>query len=188
MSNTDELNSRLKCDSAYQKKLLKYLYQCILSEGSKIILFSIFALKCNIFIEFLVALLMLMLLRTNGGGIHCKHYTSCFILSFVMLFGSIILASHILLPGLFIKLIIIACIIIGYRNVPITSANRPAASDALIKKCKRNTLIIISCYFILICIIPNNLYNNIGFWTITMHILQLLIAKILMKREVQLNA
>ncbi len=181
MINIKKSDFTLKYNSKYKKKLLKYLYQCILSEGSKIIIFSIISLKLNIFPEFLVALFMLMLLRTNGGGIHCKHYASCFILSFAMLFGCIFLANLISLPILYMRIITLFCIPVGYFSVPITSTNRPAASNSLIRKCKRNTLLILSAFFILICISPNNLYYRIGFWTIIMHIIQLLVALILMK-------
>ena len=181
MNQTQEFHSKLQNNPTYQKKLLKYFYQCIFCEGSKILLFSIFAMICHLFTEFLVALLALMLVRTNGGGIHCKHYISCLILSFTILFGTIFLGIHIKFPDILIRLILVVCIFIGFRNVPITSRNRPAASEILIKKSKRNTVLILSAFLLLVCIVPYNHYLNIGFWTITIHILQLLIAKLLTK-------
>ena len=180
---TRNINPAIKNNVSYQKKLVKYFIQCIISEGSKIVMFSIFFWKWNRFSEFAVALFMLMLLRTNGGGIHCKHYISCLLLSFAMMFGTIVLAIEVFLPALLIKIIIGGCAIIGYVLVPITSENRPPASDAVIQKSKRNTMFIIGGYFILICIVSNNLYINIGFWTITLHICQLLLARVLKERR-----
>lgn len=165
--------------SSYEVKLIKYLFQCIASEGSKIILFFIFFWKMKLLPEFITALILLMLLRSNGGGIHCKHYLSCFMLSFSILYGSILLASNLQMKPIFLQCTILVCAFAGYQLSPVVSSNRPEASEKLIQKCKRNTLIIILLFFILLCIIPNNLYMHIGFWIIVIHILQLALAKIL---------
>lgn len=166
-----------KSDSNYEKKLLTYLLQCILSEGSKIILFTVFALYSNCLKEFLAALILLILLRTNGGGIHCRHYFTCLVLSFTVLFGSIVLAVSIPPPAFIMQGLTFGCALMGHRLAPVSSANRPPADSNLIEKCKRNTLVIILIVFTIICIIPNSLYSKIGFWTIILHISQLLLAK-----------
>lgn len=183
------MNTNAQCQTnqnitdAYKKQLVKYLCQCIASEGSKIILFSIFFFKLQLFKEYLIALILLMLLRANGGGIHCKHYTSCFLLSFFMLSGNIILAITVSLSDFVVRIILVACMILGYLFVPVISNNRPPATQKLIQKCKRNTILIILSYLILTCIVPNNRFIYIGFWTITMHIYQLILAKFLRRRN-----
>lgn len=165
----------------YQKQLVKYLFQCILSEGSKIILFALIFLNFRLLKEYLYALVLLVLLRTNGGGLHFKHYLSCLAMSFCVLFGSVMLGIYLPMPYIIAIFITGISILIGYKYVPVMSANRPPASDKLVKKSKRNTAIILTVYFILICIAPLNRYLRIGVWIILMHILQLLLAEYLRK-------
>lgn len=173
-------------DPEYQKRLVKYLIQCILSEGSKIIIFSFIFCWIHLFTEFVVSLFLLILLRTNGGGIHFRHYTSCFVVSFLMFLGSILGATHIPLVYPIMVIVTLLCLIAGYLLVPITSSNRPPANSTAIKKSKRWTLIITFVSFLLICTFPESLYIKIIFWTILLHITQLLAAKFLQK-EVVLN-
>lgn len=167
----------------YKKQLIKYLLLCIISESSKIFLYSIIFLKLHMFSEFLFSITLLVFLRTNGGGLHFKHYTSCLIVSFLIILGSIILGIHFPLKGLVTPLILIVCIFLGYQYVPVTSDNRPPTSDRIVKKSKRNTAAILIIYLALICIIPFNRYLNIGTWIIIIHILQLLLAKFIKRRR-----
>ena len=78
MNHSENMNSHIHRDPEYQKQLAKYLFQCIFSEGSKILIFSILFFTWGLFPEFLTALILLILLRTNGGGIHCKHFIKLF--------------------------------------------------------------------------------------------------------------
>lgn len=167
----------------YKKQLIKYLFLCILSEGSKILLFSIIFLRIHLFSEFLFSIVLLILLRTNGGGLHFKHYASCLVVSFLIILGSITLGIYFPIENLTLKTILIIFIFLGYWCVPVISGNRPPASDRLIKKSKRNTIVILVTYLTLICIIPTNRYFNIGIWIIIIHIFQLLLAKFTKRRK-----
>lgn len=160
----------------YEKKLQKYYLACFVSEFSKIIIFFIIFTLLELTTEYIIALFSMMLLRSHGGGLHFKHYISCLLVSFAFLSGSILLATYITPHQLFIYISMLLCGIIGYCLVPITSVNRPAASSEQVRKCKRNTVIIISLFFIIVCICPTNIYLNIGFWTVILHILQLTVA------------
>lgn len=168
-----------KTNPAYEKKLLNYFGQCILSEGSKVLIFSLLFLKLELFPEFLAALLLLMVLRMNGGGIHCKHYWSCFLLSLVVLAGSIFLAGKTSVPAVCMQFAALSYVPIGAFLVPAVSVHRPKPSKALIERCKRNTIVILSIYFLVLCFAQINFYLQIGFWIITFHIVQLFAAKIL---------
>lgn len=167
----------------YQKKLVKYLFQCIFSEVSKICLFAIIFTRLYVFKEYVFALILLILLRTNGGGLHFKHYASCFLMSFVVFASSIFLGKTIFFPQILSCIILLGSMTVAYQCVPVVSSNRPPASDNLIKKSKRNTLIILILYFLLICIVPMNQYFNIGIWIIIIHICQLLLAKLQERRN-----
>ena len=176
--------STIQQDEVHQfnKQLLIYLLKCILLEGSKALLLFVIFFKFDLVREYLVALFFLMLLRNNGGGIHFKHYLSCFAVSFFVLFASIYGAILISLPKLFALGILTICGCMGYKLVPIVSENRPEPSQKLIKRTKRNTCLILLLLFILICICPHSLYLDIGVWTVMIHICQLLLAKFLQRR------
>lgn len=161
----------------YKKELQKYYLACLWMEGSKIILFTIIFGYMNLMSEYFMALFMLMLLRTNGGGIHCKHYFTCFMVSLLVLFGSIFIPQYIQIPIICTAPLLLLCAFLGYQLVPILSESRPEPTEKLIKRCKRRTFFIILFYCFIICFCPANIYLNIGAWTIFIHILQLLFAK-----------
>ena len=156
-----------------------------MSEFSKICIFLIIFIFLDLTTEYIFSLLYLMLLRNNGGGLHCKHYISCLLVSFTFIYVSIFLAIYITVPKPLTYISIVLCMLFGYYLVPITSNNRPAATPLQIKRCKQNTVSIIILFFILICLCPHSTYIYIGYWTIILHILQLLIAQA--KREVSKN-
>lgn len=161
----------------YKKELQKYYLACLWMEGSKIILFLIIFGAMNLLKEFFMALLVLMLMRNHGGGIHCKHYISCFLVSFGVLLASILIPGYVQLPIWLTVLLLVLCAFAGYRLVPIVSDHRPEPSTEVILRSKRVTLVLILLYCPVICVCPENLYLNIGVWTIFIHILQLLLAK-----------
>ena len=168
-----------------ERKLNEYYWKCFLSEFSKICIFLVIFILLGLTKEYLFALLYLMMLRNNGGGLHCKHYTSCLLVSFTFLYSSIMLAIYIVPTKLVACTSIFLCALIGYLLVPVTSSNRPTATLEQITKSKRNTLIIIILFFTLICLCPYNTYILIGYWTVILHILQLCIAHI--TKEVNRN-
>lgn len=161
----------------YRKEIQIFYLKCLLMEGSKILLFTFTFWKLGLIREYWMTLFVLLLLRTNGGGIHCKHYISCFFVSFVVLYASIVIPLYVHLPSACSLVLLIMSGYLGYRLVPIVSETRPEPSSKVIEKSKRNTVLVISAFFVLICISPYNLYLNIGVWTIIIHIIQLLIAK-----------
>lgn len=168
-----------------ERKLNEYYWKCFLSEFSKVCIFLVIFIFLDLTQEYLFALLYLMILRNSGGGLHCKHYTSCLLVSFMFLYSSIMLAIHIMPTKPVACTSIFLCALLGYCLVPITSSNRPAATPEQITKSKRNTIIIILLFFILICFCPYNTYILIGYWTVILHIIQLIIAHI--TKEVTIN-
>lgn len=166
----------------YKAAIKKYLLQCLLTEGSKIILFFIIFTFFGVTVQYIIALLVLMMVRCNGGGLHCKHYISCFLLSLFVLATCIICGMHLPIQKFLAIPVLIICSLLGYLAVPIVSSNRPEPDEQLIRQSKKRTTGIILIYCILICICPYHQYLNIGTWTIIIHILQLLFAKFLQRR------
>ena len=123
-----------------------------------------------------------MSLRCFGGGLHFNHYISCLIASFAFLFGSISLSMQIIPSKMIACASTLLCAFIGYLLVPITSTNRPPANSIQKRKSKRNTTVIILFYFILIYFCPTTPMLYICYWTVILHILQLIIAYIARRR------
>jgi len=170
--NSDEL-------SEYEAALKEYYMKCLISEVSKIIIFFLISIPFGLIKEFFVALLLLMLLRSFGGGLHLNHYISCLFTSFIFLYGSIFLALYVRPAKIIMCILMILFTVAAYILVPITSKNRPEADASQIKRCKRNTVIIILFIFVLMCICrPAAIYPYICFWTVTLHIFQLIIARL----------
>lgn len=164
-------------------KLKEYYIKCFITEISKIIIFLLIFVYMGLTTEYLIALFFLMLLRSNGGGLHFNHYASCLVISFMFLYGSIYLAQHITPPTFSMYLSIIICAITGYHLVPITCKKRPKATTKQVQRCKNKTTVIIILFILLICFCPHNTYFFIGFWTIILHILQLIAAKLIERRQ-----
>ena len=171
--------------SEYEKKLHKYYWTGFISEFSKICIFLIVFALLELTPEYLIALFTLMSLRCFGGGLHFNHYVSCLGVSFAFLFSSIFLSAHIVPTQFIVCISMILCSLIGYVLVPVTSTNRPPATSEQIKKSKKCTVIIILFYFILVYICSNTTWAYICYWTVILHILQLIIAHA--KKEVNKN-
>ncbi len=163
----------------YESKLKEYYWKCFISEISKVIFFLIIFVLLGLTVEYLIALFFLMLFRINGGGLHFQHFVSCLIVSFAFLAVSILLALYITPQPIFMIISLLLCIPIIYHLVPITSVNRPPATPEQIRKSKRNTCIIMVVLILLICICPDTIYLHIGYWTVILHMLQLIIAQII---------
>lgn len=171
--------------TAYENKLREYYWKCFISEFSKVFIFLIIFSLLGLLPEYLIALLSLVPLRNHGGGLHCKHYLSCLLVSFSFLSASIVLATYLVPPKPFIFISTLLCAVIGYCLVPITSNSRPPATFEQRKKSKRNTAIIILLFFLLLCICAHNTYLYICYWTVILHIFQLIIGYFI--KEVKQN-
>ncbi|MCM1495741.1 MAG: accessory gene regulator B family protein [Bacteroides sp.] len=162
--------------SEYEKKFIRYWGACLLSEGSKIIIFAIIFFSWNKLPEFGTALLFLFLFRSCTGGLHCKNYFSCLCLSFLILLSGILLGDALFLPKYLILFLTAALGLLSCLLTPILSTNRPPATPAIIRHARKRTLIISILLFIFLWIFSGNQYWNIGFWMFVMNALQLFTA------------
>lgn len=170
-------------DPEYEQALKKYAVQCLLMEGSKMIIFFLVFGYLGFIKEYIVALLIMMTLRCNGGGLHCRHYISCLIVSFLVLAGGILAGIYCPLQNPYSSMILLACAYAGYRLVPVVSESRPEPDEELIHRSRFNTLRFILAYFFVICICPYSPYLNICTWTVMIHITQLSLARFLRRRR-----
>lgn len=188
MLNMDKLINSLKETYGYTNydlALVKYALVSIASELSKIMILFLFYFIINKVSVFITFMLLLSFLRFNSGGFHCKHYLTCFFLTFVISFLAIIVLPSIYKPNyLIIELSTIICLFINYYIGPIASPFRPSPGSLLLKHCKNNSFVVIFIFFIIVSI--SNSHKAIyplllvGFWTIILHTVQMIFAKILL--------
>lgn len=165
--------------TAYEKKLLVFFLKCIGSELSKIIIFSIIYYLLGLSLEFLAALFFLMLYRTSSGGLHCHSYLSCLCVSFIILSSGIALGVYVHLPIAIVVVTTPVMAVFGYLLSPVQAKTRPPLEERLVLRAKRRTFFSIMFYLVLLFVFSLNLYTNIGFWLLVLHIVQLYIAKML---------
>ena len=176
--------------SDYQIKLIRFSFTGILYDVSKTLIFMIFFCATGKFLEFLFAVVPLILLRTRTGGIHFKKYLSCFLFSFVYLYAVInILPSVVTVHPLAIYLILLLCAVLDYMIGPATLKDRPAAQDEFLnnlkrektKKAKIQSFQVVFIVAVLFFIFSDNTYLipylTVCFWTVVLHTVQLFITK-----------
>lgn len=172
--------------SDYDIAKVKYVLASIFSESSKLILFGILFGVLGSFYPFLFSIVLLLFLRINIGGLHCKHYISCLLLTFIILYGSIIFFPNLLsVSPILIMFFSMICMIINYCIGPISSPFRPTPDSVLIQSCRNIGFFVIFTFIIFVSIFQKvnflNVYFQVGFWTIVIHTIQLIIAKVLRK-------
>ncbi len=170
--------------SNYDIARIKYVLVSITSEFSKFIILGIFFGMTDHFISFLLSTLLLLFLRTNVGGLHCKHYSTCFLLTFAISYLSItFLPSVCTISYFFVTLFSISCMLVNYYIGPIASPFRPLPESAVLKRCRNMGCIVIVIYIFFASIFQNSVimipYIQAGFWTIILHTFQLVVAKFL---------
>lgn len=160
----------------YQIEVIKYFFVCMGSDISKLFIILGFSVIFDCFISCVISLVVLVFLRTSGGGFHCEHYLTCLLFSFSFTFSSIFLMENILLnrPGIICGMLI--CIVIAYKLVPIVSYHRPEPPKELIKRSRAiNFSFLILCTFA-VSVFYQNQYCRLLFWVCILHTAQLILA------------
>lgn len=162
----------------YESRVMIYAVKAILYEVSKFIILAIFFALQNKLLHFLVAAACLMAVRTRSGGIHLKHYISCFLMTFFAFYVSILLLPAFLHPSKYgMTAVLVLCMALTYQSGPVLSVSRPKPDGIRIKALKQETAVVIGIFAILVVLIGENSYLESGFWIILFQSVQLLIAK-----------
>lgn len=169
--------------SDFQIGQIRYAVVSILSEISKIIIMGIFFSYIHYFPQYLVAIAVLLTLRTCTGGLHFKHYFSCFLVSLGIIFAGVCLLPLIPVARPLYFILLLGCIIVNYFLAPIVSSYRPVPNGLQIKKSKRQAFYIITVYALIMFIAPTSRYTIAGFWIILLQSAQLIAAKLIKKEE-----
>lgn len=167
--------------SNYQIAQLCFLFKTLFSEISKIIIMGI--LLHNHLPAYFFSLFVMLFLRCSTGGLHFYTYAGCLLTSILYITLSIRILPNISLPVYLQLLLLLLCIGICYRIGPIVSKYRPTPSQQLFVRGRNTTCTFIFIYALAIYIIPANHLMTAGFWTIILHSLQLIVAKIRQKGD-----
>lgn len=160
-----------------ERKLLQFSFIGLIYDATKLIMFFIFFACIHQVAAFAFCISLLVVLRTNQGGLHLKHYTTCFIFSFLYLFLSIcvlpMLIPEVSQPvGLCILFI---CMLINYmagpqKNIKIyTELKKPKN----VLKSKISSFVVCTIYMIIFFIFSNTLLMQQGMWIIVLHTMQI---------------
>lgn len=165
----------------YQIAQLQYVWKTLASEISKLLIMGIiFNDRLGIYA---VAVTIMVLLRTATGGLHCRKYISCFLVSFSYMFLSIRILPLIPVNKVFQLILLFICMLCNYYVGPVTSTVHAPLGDGLVKRVKLQAFLIIFFFITVTYIIPENPYITAGFWVIILHTLQLVAARILKKGD-----
>lgn len=166
----------------HDKKMLIFSITCIFYDVSKLLLFIIIFALLHRLDLFLFAFILLLPLRLSSGGLHFKHYTSCLLFSLGYFLLVTIPLAGISIPGEITLISLGLCTIVNGVLSPILSASRPPLPENKIIRCKKKTLLATSFGFLLLILFYQTKFFAVGYWTILLHSVQLIIAKLRKKR------
>lgn len=160
-----------------EQKLFVYYLKCILYDVSKLVLFLFIFSLLHLLPEFLLTFVVQFPLRTISGGLHFRHYWSCFAFSLVYLFLIIALGSKILIPFKIGVVLLLLCVIVIYQIGQVRSPSRPSLSDAELLHRRRAALVAAGCEVLIAVLVYQTALAPIIYWSIILHTLQLIIGK-----------
>lgn len=161
-------------------KKIKYVLVALSSDISKLLIMGIIFYNLKYFPEYIGSVTILILIRTNSGGLHFYNYITCLLFSLGLIYCSaVILPNLILINRLFIIIDLVVCICISFLLEPVRCVYRPAPGMDLIRRCHINTFKYIFIFLIIAYLLPTNPVILSGFWTINFQMLQLIVANIL---------
>lgn len=167
--------------SDYQIAVLGFMAKTLASELSKLLIMGfIFRNRLGIYVA---AVTVMIFLRTATGGLHCKTYISCFLVSFTYMFLAIMVMPMIPVNKVFQLILLFICMLCTYYVGPVTSTVHVPLKDGLVKRVKIQAFLFIFFFIVATYIVPENPYITVGFWVIILHTLQLVAARIIKKGD-----
>lgn len=158
---------------------MTYGLHVILGECTKLIILGVFFLIFDRFLEFILAFIILVSIRTHSGGLHFYTWTKCFLFSFTFFVLAILVLPRFTFLnqiGFFIFFVALSSIITAIY-APKTSKYRPLTKRKYILKSKFLALLFTFIWFTLLFIffLDSTLFS-IGIWIITLQNTQLLLS------------
>jgi len=166
----------------FQIKQLRYVWKTFSSEFSKLFIMGlVFHRHLGLY---LFTIILMMLLRSATGGLHCRGYLPCLLASLSYMGLALVVLPHIPVDKPIQMILLFFCILFNYYIGPVTSAVHRPLSEKTTGRVRIQAFIVIFFYLTITYIVPENLYITTGFWVIILHTAQLIAAKLLkMKGE-----
>lgn len=155
---------------------LQYTWKTFASEFSKLLIMGL--LFRHDLGKYIFSVIIMLLLRTSTGGLHCKKYITCFLVSFSYMFLSLMVLPMVPVNKVFQMILLFVCMVCNYYVGPVTSAVHRPLSTGCVKRVRVQAFLIIFFYLTLMYIVPENSYFTCGFWVIILNTLQLVAAKV----------
>ncbi|MCD8039205.1 MAG: accessory gene regulator B family protein [Lachnospiraceae bacterium] len=163
------------------RKLLIFRIKCILYDVSKLIIFIAFFAAIRQLSRFMYAFLTFFPQRRISGGLHFKKYSSCLIFSFAYMAIVVMALAPLKIGFSSAAFVLVVCIAIIYLIGPMRQPSRPALSKPEFEELRRKAACI-ACYESAIALLfYESELSAVGFWTIVLHTVQLMIAFLIRK-------
>ena len=183
MKNTESTIEKTEL-SKLELARIHYLFLCIVSEGSKLLIMYIIFHSLHMTREYFITLIVLLSVRNFSGGIHLKHYTSCLLFTFGFILSIILMSRAVALNAMIEGGLLLIAAVLLLITGPVTSDSRPALSPEQDRSFRRTGFVIILIYsFVLFCMKTLTCHDLI-FWVIVFQILQLIAAKMIKERRI----
>lgn len=124
-----------------------YGLELIFNSLTKILIIITSGYILGVYPYIVFALFAFSILRLQAGGYHSKSSNGCLIAMLSIIYSSIVIGKNIIIPNTVKILILILCNFIIYIAAPAFTENNPIHNCSIIKKKKRNSLLIINLYF-----------------------------------------
>ncbi len=150
------LNNNLENITEDELEIALYGMEVIYSLVTKILIFFLISLILKCHKEFLIVMLILATIRSTSFGFHADKEISCYISSFLVIFGTIYIAKNYSFNLIFIAITCSISIIATILFAPADTEKRP-----LLNKNTRSILKL--CSFITALFFSFIAINNVGF-------------------------
>ncbi|WP_160691802.1 accessory gene regulator B family protein [Clostridium sp. C2-6-12] len=150
---SDDIAKELNLDED-KKSVIYYGLFATTQIGICILLVIIFGAILNITIEALIVSFTISILRKSSGGIHASSPRKCAIISTIISIGMGLICKKLYINISFTILIGVLIFVWSYLTVykvaPVDSLAKPIKSDKKRNRLKRNSIVILSIYLIII--------------------------------------
>ena len=152
-----------------------YSLMMIITDGSKLVILMVLYLLLDYGVEFIILFILTILLRINIGGFHLKKYLSCLLLSGIYFYILIYLNN---IDIRFIQLVTtsIICLLILIIFAPVIPPQRQGVRSLNKNRLKAKGSFFSSIY-IIIYIVKDNYYTQLGVWVVIIQTILILILK-----------
>ncbi len=162
-----------------EKKTLRFGIKIIFTETSKFLILLLFFFILGRHKEFLFAVITLVPLRCNMGGIHFRTYLGCLVATFFIFTTSILVfPDHLDTDVQLATLLLVICLMVNIIIGPVINPTRPPLTKMDVKQIRMKVSITLFLYILLVNLFEINSYILCGMWIIVEQTLQLIIAKI----------